>query len=188
MNSELLSVRPTGKITEGRTLGPGHTAGIHDDHSATWDIEFEDGVLASDSSSLVTSTTVVIDTGRVWDIQEKTQEPLQAAMDPQNEPRLIATGSPVERSVRVASRFFPNRRVGPSLYGIVPIRGTPAPDWEDHPDEELGVTTLHESIYSHSLDIEQHHNQSWEADSFSGDCYTTRILGAYTCGLGFNYN
>ena len=184
-NSELLSVRepdhtpwPTGKVKEGRTLWAEHTEGVHDDHSGTWDIDLENGVLPSDSSSLVTGTTVVIDTGRIWDIQERTREPLQVAMDPHNEPQLIATGSPARRSVRVASRFFPNRGVGPSLYGTVPIPRTPAPDREDHPDEELDLTTLHGSICSHSLDVEQHHTPGWETDSFSGDCHTTRISGA----------
>ena len=137
--------RPTsnsaGKFVADVTPRLEQVGGILENRSTTWGIELEDGILPSDSSSLV--TTVVIDTGGIWNLQERMQQPLQIAVDYCGEPRSLITRIPDESSrspPHVASRFFFERVTGSSPRGDFPRVSTP--DRRDPPNWEPVTPTL----------------------------------------------
>jgi hypothetical protein len=178
--------KSTSRIAKGAPPQPERTEGALDGRSTTWDIELEHGTLPSDSSSFSCGATVVIDTGRNWDRQDRTQEILQAAVDSLSEPRSFATRIPDGQSHsprRVTSRFFSRCGNNSSLCEGVSAH-IPAFCREGHPHEEPGVMTSDNLVdHQHDLDFGWDHTSRWEADSLLGDHCGSYFSGTYGCGL-----
>jgi len=153
----------------------GQTGGALENRSTTWDIEHEDGILPSDSSSLTCGTTVVIDTGGIWNLQERIQQSLQVVVDPCGKPRCLTRG-PDQcscSSPRVASRFFSKRVSCSSLRGDTPRMSTP--DRGDPPNLESVDPTL-EGYPDHLRpDVGWDDSSVQETDSFLGDYCGTHL-------------
>jgi len=160
----------TGKIGEDATSQLERTEGMPDNCSTTWDIELEDGILPSDSSSFACGTTVVIDTGKIWSHQGGVRQFHQTAVDSCGNPRSVATRSPdgySRSSPRVASRFFSKRVSSSSLRKDRPAPRTTTLDWDDNPDGEPEVPTLDGFGY-YRCDVGWDRSSNQETDSFSG--------------------
>ena len=155
-------------------MQPEQTEVIFDNCSVAWDIELENGVLPSDSSSFAWETTVVIDAGRDWNDRAGMQQSLQPAMDSCDGSRSIATRGSDEHSpssLRVASRFFSNRVHSLSLREGIPVSRMPAFQREHHPYGELEASGLDNSGDCHS-DPDAGRaltSLSWETDPLLGD-------------------
>jgi len=137
--------------------------------STSWDIELEDGILPSDSSSLACGASVVVDTGKMWNLQERTEQPLQTAVDPYDGPRFLTTRIPDESSrssPHVASRFFPKRAPGSSLRGDTPRTSTS--DQGDPPNWGPVATTSDYYLDSPRPDVGW--DRSLGANLDLGDC------------------
>ena len=168
---------------------PEQAEGTLDDHSTTWDIELEDGILPSDSSSFPWSTTVVIDTERIWNNQKWTTQSLQTVMDSCDQPRSLVTQSPGDysrSSPRVSSRFFSKCASGPHEDGSAP--GIQTPDWEDRPDRG---PTWDGFVHYCCTDVGWGRSLYQETDSFSDGYRGTHLSlsGAYIRsfdGAGFD--
>ena len=176
----------TGNIPEDATLQPEQTEAILDDRSMIWDIELENGILPSDSSSFAWETTVVIDTRRNWNDQEGIQQSLQPAMESRGGPRSIATRRSDEHSpysLRVRSRFFSSRVSDLSPCGFISASRTPAVEWEGHLDREPEVSTWNDLVDCHCLDVGCGCTPSWETDSFLGDDYGVHTPGTLNITL-----
>ena len=160
------------------------SGGILGSRSTTWDIELEDGNFPSDSSSLACDTTVVMDTGRIWGLRERMQQPAQPVVC--GRPRFLTTRSPDEcscSSPRVASRFFPERVPTPSLRGDTPC--TSIPDRRDLPNREPVAPTLDGYPGYPRPDIGWDDSSDQETDLFLGEyCGTHLSLSAGVCIRG----
>jgi len=164
------TLKSTGKIAEVATPQSEQIEGTLD-HSTTWDIELEDGILPSDSSSFAWGTTVVIDAGNIWNHQDGMQQSLQTVTDSCDKPRSVVARGPDEcscSSPRVASRFFSKCVPGFGLYEDRPSPRTPTIDWEDHPDREPEVSSLGDVVDCHCPDAGWDRSSNQEADSFFG--------------------
>lgn len=166
----------TGNTTEDATPQPEQVETMPDNRSMTWDVELEDGILPSDSSSFTREATVVIDPGRNWDDREGTQQPIQPAMDFCGELRSIVTRSSGERSpsLHIASRFFSNYVSSLSLGKDISAPRTPVAEWEDHSDREPEVSVPDDLVDCHCPYVGWGRSPSWEADSFLSGYYGAR--------------
>ena len=178
--------KPTGEIAENAAPQQEPAEGMPDNCSTTWDIELEEGNLPSDSSSFACSTTVVIDTGRIWN-QGGTQQSLQTIVDSCGKLHSIAARSTdaYPRSSRVASRFF-SRPVS----GLGLPEDEPAPcalTFDDCPDEEAEVPALGDFVHYHCPGIGWDRSSNQETSSFLGDHYESPLsplAGKYVHVLG----
>lgn len=178
--------KPTGKIAEGTKPRVGRVGGTPDDASMTWDIELEDGTLPSDSSSFACDTTVVIDTGRIWDHQEGMQQSIQTVADHRDKPRPLATRSLDEYprpTSRVTSRFFSSFMPGFDLREDKPTPRMPTRGWEDPPDREPELPTLddHLQVDCPRPDVGWEDSSDQWIDSI-GDYCETPLAGTCLCG------
>lgn len=177
----------TGNIAEGIRPQPAQIEETFDNRSTAWDIELEDDILPSDSSSFAWGTTVVIDTENIWNHQKETKQSLQVAMDSCDQPQPLATRSPDEHSrfsPRVGSRFF--SKCVSNLREDRSAPGTPTPDLEDHPDREPEVPKWDGFVHHHYIDVGWDCNSNQETDSFSdGYCrgHTPSLTSTYMRGF-----
>lgn len=177
--------KSTGKIAGDATLWPERAGGVPDDPSTAWGIELEGGILPSDSSSLACGTTVVIDTGRIWNHPEKTEQLPQTTVDYCGRPGFLAARNPDEcssSSPRVVSRFFPKCVPGFGPHEDRSTRRTPTFDWEDLPSRGPEVPTLDDYPDHPCSDVGCGANSNQETDSYLGDrCRTYLSPLAGTC-------
>jgi len=149
--------------------------------ATTWDIELEDGILPSDSSSLAYDTTVVVDTGRIWGLRGGMRQPLQSIVDACGEPRSLKTRSPDDcshPSPRVASRFFPKCVSAPGF------RRDSTPDCGDLPNREYVSLTLDGCPDYPRPDVEWDDSLGQETDLFLSEhhgAHPSPLAGACIC-------
>lgn len=147
----------------------------------TWAIEDEDGVLPSDFSSFAQESTVVIDTGKIWNDQEIIPQSPQPAIGSRGEQCSIVTQSSNERhpsSHRVVSRFFSKYTSRSSLHEGVSAPRTLAAEWEDHSDRGSELSNSDGLVDCHCTAIGCDRSLSRETDSFMGIDYAVDLSGA----------
>lgn len=163
--------KSTGNIAVDATPRLEQIGEIPGNRSMTWDTELEDGVLPSESSSLVLGATVVIDTKRIWNLQDKMKQPLQIVVDSCGEQLSLTTKFPDESSrspPRLASRFFSRPVSGSSLRMDTPRMPTPdsggPPNWELVPPNPGG------HLDCPCPDVRWDDSSGQETNLFRGDC------------------
>lgn len=175
--------KSTEKIAECITPQSGRAGGMLHDRSTTRAIELEDGILPGDPSSFACDTTVVIDTGKIWD-QEGAQHFLESGVSYCDELRPLAARNPKEHppsrpASRVASRFFPERMPGFGLRKDRPTPRTSPLDWGDpNPNREPEVPTLDDYLDYSCPGIAWDGNSNQGTSSSFGDHCGTPLAGA----------
>lgn len=169
------------KTVESVPSQSGRIGGMPCEHSTAWDIGLEDDLLPSDPSSFACDTTVVIDTGRIWDHQEETRQSLQTDMNYCGKSRPLPIRSLDEYSrptARVESRFFLKRVPGFSLREDRPSPHASRLDWEDLPDREPEVPTLDDCLDHSCPAVGWDGSSNQGTESFFGDYCGTPLAGA----------
>ena len=179
LGKEQRTPNPTRNTTEVATSLQEQTKAIPDNDPTNWDIELENGILPSDSSSLACENTVVINTARNWNSLEETQQPSRPTTDSRGAPQSVVTCSSDEHSpspLHVASRFFPTHVPSLSLCEDISASRTSVVELE-YADGEPDVPALDHFADCDCLDVGWGCNPSLETDSFLDSDY-----GAYPSG------